>query len=62
MAKAKKDELDPALEKLSFEESLETLEWIMDRIEQGVIGLEDSLSAYKEKRAKNSAAPAPSAP
>lgn len=48
MAKAKKDELDPALEKLSFEESLETLESIIDRIEQGEIGLEDSLSAYKQ--------------
>ena len=42
------DDIDPKLAKLSFEESLQALESIIDRIEQGEIGLEDSLAAYKQ--------------
>lgn len=42
------DDIDPELAKLSFEDSLEALESIIDQIEQGEIGLEDSLAAYKQ--------------
>jgi exodeoxyribonuclease VII small subunit len=47
MAK-EKDDLDPQLAKLSFEDSLKALETTINRIEQGDIGLEDSLAAYKQ--------------
>lgn len=42
------NEIDPKLAELSFEESLDALESIINRIEKGEIGLEDSLSAYKQ--------------
>ncbi len=36
------------IEKLSFEQSLEALEAIIERIETGEVGLEQSLNEYEE--------------
>ena len=36
-----------AAEKLTFEQALEELETIIERIEQGEIGLEESLAQYR---------------
>ena len=40
-------ETPPRPEKLSFEQALQELETIIERIEQGEVGLEGSLDAYK---------------
>ena len=39
--------LDPEIAALPFEEALESLESIIEQIEQGEIGLEASIAAYK---------------
>lgn len=40
-------ELDPEVAALPFEEALHSLESIIEQIEQGEIGLEASIAAYK---------------
>ncbi|MCA9295337.1 MAG: exodeoxyribonuclease VII small subunit [Phycisphaerales bacterium] len=45
-AKTSKKSSAPDPASLSFEAAMEELELIMDRIERGEIGLEESLSAY----------------
>jgi exodeoxyribonuclease VII small subunit len=41
-------ELDAAIADLSYEDAIERLESLIDRIESGEIGLEESIAAYEE--------------
>lgn len=44
------DEADPDLEGLTFEEALERLQAIVDRLEGGELGLEEAMEAFEEGR------------
>ncbi len=48
MTKKKKIENNPSKEDLSFEETLERLQQIVQQLEEGRIGLGDALSRYEE--------------
>jgi len=45
-AKGNEPELDPAIAELGFEEAVEELEGIVERMERGETGLEESLKEY----------------
>ena len=47
MSKAKKQDEPDAIEQMTFEQAVELLESINDRIESGEIGLEHSLKEYE---------------
>jgi len=44
---AKQDEQEPDVASMTFEQAIETLESINDRIESGEIGLQQSLTEYE---------------
>ena len=46
MVKKKLNEIPPDIRKLSFEEALNELEEIVQQLESGNIGLEESISTY----------------
>jgi exodeoxyribonuclease VII small subunit len=45
--KASDDEVRAAIASMSFEEAMRELEAVVDRIESGAVGLEESLSEYE---------------